>query len=81
MLIGDYNLDPKTEPRLRHFTEEVTEILNTGSYQEVVATAEPLVNSPGVEGETRIVVSGATMRLWKYASGAWWYSGLFTKLV
>ena len=81
MLINDIKLPKSVDPRVKQILEETIEVINNGGYQEIITTVAPFASDPGEEGQSKIVVTGATMRIYKYASGVWWYSGLYTLLV
>ena len=74
-LVNDYKLNKAdASPRLQQLLREMIDILNNDGYQRKVYTSAPTSGSPGIEGEKRVVVSGATLREYMYANGQWWKS-------
>ena len=80
MIIDDVKLPSNLDPRLREMLSQINQILNEGQYQETVTTQPPVAGSAGQEGEVRIVVTGGTMTVYKYASGSWWSSEAYTEV-
>ena len=78
MIVDDIKLDKsKTDPRLMQMLQQIVEILNSGSYEEKTYTSAPTAGSPGFEGETRRVITGATFKVYKYYNGNWYSSQSF----
>ena len=74
MLVDDFKI-PRTVPRpLLDMLDQIVEILNNDGYQRKVYTTDPTTSSAGIEGEKRIVVTGATLKEYLYASDQWWES-------
>ena len=80
MKITDYKLPKTVDARVRLTLQEMVQIINDGEYEQKTVTSAPTAATPGYEGETQVVVTGATMRVYKYASSKWWYSDLYTSL-
>jgi hypothetical protein len=59
---------------------EIIEILNESGYQDKTYTATPAATDPGFDGEERNILSGATLRSYKYVDSGWWYSDLYTQV-
>lgn len=79
MIVDDIKLSKrKTDPRLMQIISQVVEIINGGLYESKTFTSAPTSSSPGFEGETRVVKTGVTVRIYRYLSGAWYYSGTYT---
>jgi len=77
-IVSDIKLNKQTtDPRLLQMLQEMVEILNEGAYEEKSYTSVPTASSPGFEGETRRVITGATFKVYKYHGGSWYSSQAF----
>ena len=74
MVVEDIILGKDVDPRIRRLFDQIVQILNEGQYEQKTYANAPTVSSPGFEGETRNVITGATFTQYKYAGGFWWYS-------
>jgi len=74
MLVDDIILPRDISAQVKDVIQQLIDIVNGGLYQQKIYTGVPSAGDPGFEGETRIIVTGATMTLCKYASGYWWKS-------
>lgn len=79
-VVSDIKLKKDVNVRVRQMLKEITDILNEGGYEEKIYTTAPSSTDPGFEGETRLVKTGATVRVYKYISSSWWYSGTYTQV-
>lgn len=81
MLVTDIKLGKKdVSPRVQQVLSEIIEILNEDGYQRKKYAQAPTSASAGVEGEKRIVQTGANFWDYAYASGSWWYSSAYTQV-